>query len=132
VSGTLDSSALLEAGRSIRPFLDELGLSELDAGLAAALVEPDPDAAAEQVLALLMAHRPAAEWLVGFSAYGVPPQLAETPVRGYAALPGHGDVVRAPRFCCPVAGDYVWYRRSAGQPIRSCPTHSVRLVPDAS
>ncbi|MDQ6615625.1 MAG: hypothetical protein M3083_13015 [Actinomycetota bacterium] len=133
----LDSEFLLEAGRTIRPYLDDLALdvderATLDHRLATALVEPDRRSAGARVLELLTACPPAAEWLVDFTRLGVPPELDDGPaVRGGgSAWGGDGEVVRAGRFCCPVAGDYVWYRRTVAQPIRSCPTHQLRLVPD--
>jgi hypothetical protein len=124
----MDDAALLEAGRAVRPYLAEMGLEEaLDGELAAALAAADPG----RILSLLTAQPATADWLVGFSRTGLPPAVVPEATRSYSPLAGHGEVARARRFTCPVAGDFVWYRRVEGQPIRSCPTHQVRLVPDA-
>jgi hypothetical protein len=129
-----DESAVLEAGRAIRPFIGEViaepgQTAALDQALAAALALDDGQTAAAEVLKLLTASRPAAEWLVDFLELGVPPALAPAPETRGPTLPGTGDILPSRRFRCP-ANDYTWYRRTAGQPIPFCPTHNRRLVPD--
>ena len=133
----MEDRVVLEGGRAIRPYLDELALeagdaASLDRGLAEALAAADERDAATAILELLTGHPAAAEWLLDFEELGVPPALdAGHPVRGASGLSGDGGIVRAMRFRCPVNNDYVWHRRTVGQPVRSCPTHQVRLVPDA-
>lgn len=125
----MENSAALEAGRAVRPYLSDMGLEEtLDGELATALAVAD----ARRILELLLAHPASADWLVAFSQTGLPPGVVNEPTRTYSALPGRGEVVKARRFSCPVGGDYVWFRRVDGQPIRSCPTHGVRLVPEST
>jgi hypothetical protein len=133
----IEDGVVLEAGRTIRPFLDELAIepeeiAALDHDLAEALMEPDAGSAATSVFKLLTARRPTAEWLLDFAELGLPPELdAGYPVRGGgSALAGDGEVVRARRFHCPVGDDFSWYRRSMAQAIPSCRTHGIRLVPD--
>jgi hypothetical protein len=142
VSVEPDAATVLEAGRAIRPFLGELALgpaeaATLDRDLAEALADavaaPD-ERAATTVFELLIAHQVAAEWLLDFAELGgLPPALdSGHPVRGGASALGQGggSVVPARRFRCPAGNDYVWYRRTVAQPIGTCPTHQVRLVPD--
>jgi hypothetical protein len=121
------SERILDAGRAIRPFLDDLvpeRARELDAALAEALVEPEP---VDRVLALVTADPETAAWTVAFVSEGQPP--GEGSDRAYERLPGHGSPTIAPRFQCP-RGDYLWYRRSAGLPVPTCPTHGLPLEPD--
>jgi hypothetical protein len=130
-----EESTVLEAGRAIRPFISELiaGPGEaaaLDRDLAAALARGDKSAAAAEVLQLLTASQPTAEWLMDFEELGLPPALKSAPqVRG-VTLPGDGPILRSIRFRCPDGNDFTWYRRNAAKPIEFCPTHHVRLVPD--
>ena len=46
----------------------------------------------------------------------------------YSPVPGDVQPPDAPRYACP-KGDYLWFRRHVGQPIRHCPTHRLPLVP---
>jgi hypothetical protein len=47
---------------------------------------------------------------------------------GYSPLAGGGEPIAAQLFACPF-GDFRWYRREIGQPVRPCPTHGAVLVP---
>jgi hypothetical protein len=122
---------VLEAGRSIRPFLRDLvsedEARDVDARPAAVLLAADAqNSGGAGVLDVLMAHPATATWTHEFIRTGAPP--AES-TRSDTALPGLGSVVAAPRFRCP-RNDYVWRRRVARLPIPLCPTHHVRLIPD--
>jgi hypothetical protein len=123
-----EAESLLEAARSIRPYLRELAddPDAVDRELAAALAESD----ARRARAELRRQRATRRWTTDFLRHGFPAELVPPAVRSGAAPPGHGEVVRAPRFRCP-SGDYVWYRRTAASAIPVCPTHDARLVPDA-
>jgi len=132
----LDEKMLLEAGRAIRPYLADLDLTgddaaALDSGLAAVLSEIAAGSAGA-VFTLLTKYDASAEWLLDFQDSGLPPALKNSgPYRGgLDALGGDGELVPARRFRCPEKNDYVWYRRSAAHPVRVCPNHQVRLVPD--
>jgi hypothetical protein len=121
---------ILDAGRAIRPYLDDLvpdRAGELDAELAAALLDDDAEATEARVLDLLTRDPTTAAWTVAFVAEGRP---ASAEIRsGYQPLPGHGSPTPAARFRCPF-GDYLWYRRSAGLPVPLCPTHRAPLELD--
>jgi hypothetical protein len=123
-----DTEAVLEVARAIRPYLREL-VADPDAAdreLAAALADTD----AVRARAELHSRPKTRRWTADFLQHGAPPDLVPPTVRSGAAPPGHGEVVRAPRFRCPEGNDYVWYRRTASSPIPLCPTHNVRLAPD--
>lgn len=123
-----EAEAVLEAARAIRAYLREL-VADPDAAdreLAAALAEAD----AVRARAELRSRPKTRRWTADFLRLGVPADLVPSTVRSGAAPPGHGEVVRAPRFRCPQGNDYVWYRRTASSPIPLCPTHDVRLAPD--
>jgi hypothetical protein len=47
---------------------------------------------------------------------------------GYQPQAGDGEPVIARLFTCP-SGDFRWYQREVGQPVRPCPTHGPVLVP---
>ena len=126
----MDDEDILEAGRTIRSCLTELAElpdpAAFDAAIAAALAAHDVEA-----LRTLLWQAPSTRrWTKEFLRLGAPPELVAGPTRsGSAPPPGHGGIVAAPRFRCP-QGDYVWFRRSAGVPVATCPSHHVRLVLD--
>lgn len=51
-----------------------------------------------------------------------PPDLQPASELGFEPLPGAGGPVQAAKYCCP-EDDFVWWRRSAGQAVPSCPDH---------
>jgi hypothetical protein len=125
----MDDEDILEAARTIRSVLPDMpGVDNpiaIDAALASALLKRDVDAARAE----LWRQRVTRRWSTEFVRLGLPPELVVEQTRsGAAPPPGHGGVVAAPRFRCP-QGDYVWYRRTAVQPLPICPTHGVRVVP---
>jgi hypothetical protein len=125
----LNDDDVLEAARTIRSFLADLpGLDDpgmIDATLAVAVAQGDAPAADAELRRLHATRR----WAKEFNRRGVPPELVGEQTRsGASPLPGHGEIVAAPRFRCP-ENDYVWYRRTSG-PVTRCPTHGLRVVPD--
>lgn len=137
---------ILETARSIRPYLPELvgpGASEFDRQLvelikAAPVRASDQDedadrALAARVLALLTSTPATHAWAATVLAdeEQLPPQVRRLRSRtaaaegGYASLPNPhgGDAVAAQKYVCPVDGAFVWWRISAGDPVRTCPDH---------
>ncbi|MEB3292251.1 MAG: hypothetical protein VKJ24_03750 [Synechococcales bacterium] len=110
---------VLEGARSIRPFLPEkLGVAadEFDRQLADLLTQAQQGQSRDaQILTLLKSHPATYQWIKEF--------LATKPTdKGYERLPGGSGAVSAQKYVCP-QGDYVWYQRSAGIPVPTCPTH---------
>ncbi|MBW4475140.1 MAG: hypothetical protein KME45_32885 [Stenomitos rutilans HA7619-LM2] len=115
---------VLECTRSIRPFLPSLlgaEAEQIDQQLAGLLVQAQAGESVDiQILELLKSNPDTFQWIKEF--------LSAKPLsRGYERLPGGSGAVSAQKYLCP-QGDYVWYRRSAGIPIPTCPTHG-ELVP---
>lgn len=110
---------VLECARSIRPELPELlgaAAETVDRQLADLLAQAKTGAAVDaEILDLLKSHPNTYDWAAEFLA----PQRVS---KGYERLAGSGDVVSAQRYVCP-EGDYVWYRRSVGIAIPTCPSH---------
>lgn len=127
-----DEEVVLEAARTIRPFLDDLlapdAAAETDGALAALLAAAgDREPVHEEILRCFRAAPATRRWWLDFVGSGLPPEvrLAAAPTR--ADIPGRGEIVPPPRYVCPVNGDYVWYRLSAIRPVPLCRTHNVRL-----
>ncbi|BDH05551.1 hypothetical protein [Streptomyces seoulensis] len=138
---------VLEAARSIRPYLAELvgpvAAPPLDARLADALagMPRDPVAASEAVERLREAlfadpaTRSFTEALLEDSPRFRPVYVR--PSKGSRGGDGPppsaaGDVgpIEAERFDCPQGNDYTWYREQVGSPVPECPTHSVPVEPE--
>jgi hypothetical protein len=124
---------ILEVARVIRPYLPDLVGSEAPAydehiaGLIAAAqtghdVSDDLTAVFQRSAEV---HAWAAQVLQDDQHR--PPDLQVTLELGFEPLPGEGGPVQADKYCCP-NGDCTWWRRYAGQPIPSCPSHGT-LVP---
>jgi hypothetical protein len=119
---------LLEAARTIRPYLGELVGAEaprFDAEIAGLLVSVQSGQdVASQLRLLLDSNEATAEWVAEVLEDPLhrPPDLQPLITRGYAPLPRSGGPVHAGKYSCP-DGDYVWYRRSVGVPVPRCPTH---------
>jgi hypothetical protein len=121
---------VVEAARAIRGYLPDLldgpDAVSVDAALAAVLGSSSPDGV--RILEVLRLRPATRDWLVAFLETGLPPDLAPPTEKAFAPLPGSGGHVDATRYRCPVADDYIWYRRSVGLPVPRCPTCHVPLV----
>ena len=136
-SNPVDSDGVIEAARSVRPFLQGLlgpAAQAVDAGISELLNDEHrpPGQVAADLDRLLRSRSTTADFLVEVlidSPRYRPPhsQVDEGPRRGIEPLPGNVGVVPASRFACPRA-DYVWYRSGVGVRVPSCPTHRLPLV----
>lgn len=110
---------VLECARSLRPFLPEmLGVEAVtvDRQLADLLAQAKAGESVDtKILELLKSHPKTRNWAAEFLA---PKQIP----KGFERLPGSNDAIAAQKYVCP-EGDYVWYRRSVGVLIPTCPTH---------
>ncbi len=119
---------LLEVARAVRPYLADLVGPEAAsydrriAGLlTAARAGTNVDAALSEVLGQDSAlHTWTAATLQ--DELHRPPELQPVRELTFDPLPGTGSPVTAVKYCCP-QGDFVWWRRAAGQPVPSCPDH---------
>ena len=118
-----------DLARAIRPYLPNLLGSDapkVDAKIGALLEEAETGREVDAELNELIDAFPATQaWAAEFRGAPVP---GRRPGRGFQPLPGDATPVMATRFVCP-QGDYVWYRRSVGMAVPSCPTHNIPLVP---
>ena|SRR5437899_5127552 len=125
----MKDDVILEAGRSIRPFLNKLipgEAAEVDQELGELLGEDQSSkTVADNILALLRSRSATREWVAKFLEHGQPPEVRRA--WGYSPTLGDEGLVSAPKFTCP-HGDYTWYRMSAGEPVRCCPYHKVALI----
>ena len=130
------SEGVLEAARSVRPYLVEFVGSErageLDTDLAGLL---ESAAAGEDVeaslRATLEADEPTAVFLervLGDAPRFRPPAVVSAVTRSYSGLPGQLSPVPADKFRCP-HGDFVWYQMEVGVAVEQCPTHHCELEP---
>lgn len=123
-----DPEALLECARSIRPFLPELFGAEaetVDRQFADLLAQAKVGELVDtKILELLKSHPKTRNWAAEFLA---PKQVP----KGFERLPGSSSAVSAQKYVCP-QGDYVWYQRSVGVPIPTCPSHPQlgELIPE--
>lgn len=119
---------LLEVARVIRSYLPDLVGSEAESYdrriaelLAAARSGRNVD---EELTAVLQqpdeVHAWAAQVLQDDQRR--PPDRQPVFELGFEPLPGAAGPVQAVKYCCP-EGDYVWWRRSVGQAVPSCPNH---------
>jgi len=120
---------VLEAARSIRPYLHALVEAEvaalIDSQLAALLASANLDqAVANRILELLAAQDATREWLADFLQTQQEPER----LRNWSPLPGRGSIVNAAKFVCP-QGDYIWHRPRVGVEPPTCPTHNLPLEP---
>ena len=127
-----NDEVVLEAARSIRPYLSELAgpdAGDLDRQLSGLLGEAAAgrDGIDGRVLEIL-AHPTTDAWTASFMSKGMPPEVASFVERSFG-LPGYPEPAAAPRFVCPVNNDYSWYRMNVGTAIPRCPTHKIVLVP---
>jgi hypothetical protein len=127
-----EDSRIIDAARAVRPHLSELlgpdRAAAVDADLAHLLNASPPLGDIERLILEALARHPATHgWAATFLEHGTPPDLSRVAEKGYQAPPGTGSTTTIPRFACP-QGDYVWYRRSVGEPIPACPSHRVALL----
>jgi hypothetical protein len=115
---------VLEGARTIRPFLSNLLQTEAEPvdqqlahllGQAKAGLQVD-----QQILEILESHPKTCRWIDEFLS-------SEQVSKGYQPSPGKPGVVSTPKYVCP-EGDYIWFQRSAGTPVPSCPTHNCQLT----
>jgi hypothetical protein len=124
-----ESTDILEAARSIRPYLSELLTAAqaevIDQQLADLLAQANTRQPIDNlILELLAAPDATREWLSRFLQDKQQPEH----LRSFSPLPGHGSIVNAAKFVCP-QGDYTWYRPRVGIEPPFCPTHNLPLDP---
>lgn len=121
------SDDLLEAAKSIRPFLSKLleeNAEEMDRHLAELIARCQAGEHQENQIAELLASRDATrKWMAEF----LKNDGRQEAIRNYSPLPGAVGSVGAPKYICP-EGDYIWYRLDSSDPIPLCPTHQILLV----
>ncbi|WP_448570224.1 hypothetical protein [Trichothermofontia sp.] len=122
-----DPEDILEAARTIRPYLGELLETEIadpiDTQLAELLTQSDTQTAiANNVLELLSAQDTTREWAFNFLQNQQQPEH----LRAWSPLPGDMSIVNAAKYSCP-HGDYVWYQPRVGIEPPACPTHKCFL-----
>lgn len=130
----VDEEGVLEAGRAIRPYLDDLldgtaAAAGLDRQLAELLSSTaERSDRARRLRDLLDQHADTAWFLAQVLTdaphYRPPGQqpgyLARAGAEGAGPL-GDPGIVAADRYRCP-HGDYVWYRPDISIPVPVCPT----------
>ena len=124
-----ESADILDAARSIRPYLSQLltpaEAEVIDQQLADLLAQANSGQPVDNlILELLSEHDSIREWLSGFLQDKQEPEH----LRSWSPLPGQGSMVNAAKFVCP-QGDYTWYRARVGIEPPPCPTHNVPLDP---
>jgi hypothetical protein len=126
----MDNSGIIEAARSIRPYLRGL-IPDESAGLMDRELSQHLNQAqsgqpnANVILGILCSHEATRQWVSEFLEQQQPPEVT----RAFRFQPIMGDQVpvAAGKYVCPL-GDYTWYRQAAGTPVPRCPTHAVTLV----
>lgn len=120
---------VLEGARTILPYLAELleasQAAEINKKLIELLAQSQIGKKVDyRILELLASHEATRTWMAAFLELDLPPEVD----RFYSPAPGSmGPVSCLSEFVCP-QGDYVWSRRSIGEPIPQCPTHQLDLV----
>lgn len=120
---------ILEAARSIRPFLSELlpeaEVKVIDQQLSDLLAQANTRQPINNlILEVLTTHDTTREWLSKFLEDKQQPEHLRT----VFSLPGNPSMVNADKFVCP-QGDYIWYRPRVGIEPPHCPTHKQPLNP---
>jgi hypothetical protein len=125
-----ESADILEAARSIRPYLGDLlggveSAAAIDQQLADLLAQANNGQSVDNlILELLAAQEPTREWLSGFLQDKQQPEHQRT----WSPLSGQPAIVNTTKFICP-QGDYTWYRPRVGIEPPLCPTHNQPLDP---
>lgn len=119
---------------TIRPYLKELVGEEAAAYdreisrlLAAAIAGTD---VGDELMSVLVRSPKVQTWAAQVLEDDLhrPPELQPLAELGYEPVPTREPPpTEAEKFCCP-DGDYIWWRRSIGQQVPTCPDHSA-LVP---
>jgi hypothetical protein len=135
---------ILQAGRVILPFLDQLvddpvtaaGLrTRIDELLDEAAKGEDTSAELRVTLESDEATKEFTRKVIRDAPYFRPPgqqlhklrDAASVGQSHYSPLPGWPEDIGAPKYVCPY-GDTVWYRPDISFPIRECTEHHVLLV----
>ena len=124
-----ESSDILEAACSIRPYLSELledvKAKEIDQQIVNLLAQASTGQSVHNlILELLSSQDATRERLSEFLQDKQQPEHQRT----FSSLPGHTPFVDAAKFICPL-GDYTWYRPRVGIEPPHCPTHDQPLDP---
>ncbi|MDZ8259935.1 hypothetical protein [Nostoc sp. ChiQUE01b] len=124
-----EDSYILEAARSIRPYLSELledvKAKEIDQQIANLLAQASTGQSVDNlILELLSSQDATREWLSKFLQDKQQPEHERT----FSPLPGHTSIVNAAKFVCPQC-DYIWYRPRVGIEPPLCPKHNQPLDP---
>ncbi|NJN87077.1 MAG: hypothetical protein HC881_13255 [Leptolyngbyaceae cyanobacterium SL_7_1] len=124
-----DPADILEAARSIRPYLNELlgvtNAEAIDHQLAELLAQANTGRSVDNsILELLATQDATREWIAAFLQDKQQPEH----LRSFSPLPGPPSIVSAAKFVCP-QGDYIWYRPRVGIEPPPCPTHDIPLDP---
>jgi hypothetical protein len=124
-----ESADILDAARSIRPYLSQLlpaaEAEVIDQQLADLLAQANSGQPIDNLILELLAEQDSTrEWLSGFLQDKQQPEH----LKSWSPLPGQGSMVNAAKFVCP-QGDYTWYRPRVGIEPPVCPTHNVPLNP---
>lgn len=128
---TYQPQEILEAARSIRPYLSELLDSEeaktfdLELGELIAQAQQNPTDTSKHILKQLSSQSTTRKWTVEFLRDKLPPEIE----RSYQPIANPGTISTVSglvKYACPF-GDYVWYQRQVGETIPNCPTHKVPL-----
>ena len=117
------SENIVEGACSIRPHLPELlgpEAQKVDQEIAQLIAQSKLDQPVhQQLLELLKSYPSTRDWMAEFLS------LKQT-TRGFEPLPGRSQPTSAQKYVCP-QGDYIWYRRSVGTAIPTCPTHGTLI-----
>lgn len=121
------STDLLEAAKSIRPFLSQLldhSAQEVDSQLATLIARNHAGESVDDAITnLLVAHAKTRHWMKEFL------QKSSTRnAQSFESLPGLPSEISAPKYICPVGDDFIWYRLDVSDSIPYCPTHQVQLT----
>ena len=122
------SEDILEAARTIRPYLSELLKAEeaqvIDNQLAQLLAQKDQKKVDNLILEILCSQESTRQWIDQFLELKHSPEEKN---KSYQPIPGNPTPISGLiKYACP-QGDYVWYQRQVGEPIPNCPTHKVLL-----
>ena len=128
---TRPTNSVLAAARAIRPYLSSLVGADavtVDREITALLINARDGADVEEALLNLLRRYPATHsWAAAFMQHGHPPEI-DDPVTKDFGPPGIPSPVPARKYCCP-GGDYDWWTSRIGEPVPTCPSHSLPLQP---
>ena len=114
---------VLEGARTIRSVLPDLLGTEaeaVDQQLAELLGQAKTgQQVGQQILEILKSRPETRNWIAKFLS-------SEPESKGWQQLPGMPNAISAPKYVCP-EGDYIWFQRSVGMSVQTCPTHNCEL-----